>query len=326
VKGVVGWLACLAVVGCGHAPVPQVARVTPPARPMPADTSQPFQVPAIGLSGRAPAAAQVFELDTQASDGPMHVVGVSCEADGLVYTVARYFRGGRDRAADEQLLANSHKLLKSISRELRVDLGEMPGIELEGVATSGAPTILRSYVVGDGFWLAQVVRPPGQSAAVDSAKAQKFFAALSLVQPWSTHAFPEAHFSALLPDGGVRLARHGLHVDDADFAEAVWVGGASSRIFMVWGWALQGSATADERLDISTARLEQDGNRVVWQSPLVVDGARARDLLVQDARNWTRFRLIVTDSQLYILQATAKTKAAVLDDSVTRFLESFRRY
>src|SRR5262249_10499566 len=140
------------------------------------------------------------------------------------------------------------------------------------------------------------------------------------------HAYPEAHFSVLLPDGGVQLEGKKLKMADAEFADATWLGGSEQRIFMVSGWRLDGARSPDERLDGAVARLEQAGNRVIWQSPQVIDDARARDVLMQGTTGWMRLRLLITGTHLYLLQASAQTKPGVLDDSVTRFFTSFRRY
>jgi len=100
-----------------------------------------------------------------------------------------------------------------------------------------------------------------------------------------------------------------------------WLGGSAARTFMVFDFTLgDAPATPDERLDRATQRLVDDGNRVIWQSAVNVDDARARDVLFQSAHNWMRMRIIVTAGDVYLLQATANSKPAILDDSVTRFL------
>lgn len=317
------------LLACAHAQPTKVVTPVPPrsaAAEKSATRGEPFELPALGLAGTAPCPPQSYELHFTIAEGPMDALGVSCSVDSDTFIVMRYFRRGRDRGDDETLLANSKNILTSITQEKRFTLGEMPGLELEGKSKKGEGIILRSYANGDGFWVAQVTHERDKPGSIDLTRARAFLDSLKLTQPWSLHAFPEAHFSVLFPDGGVQLDKESLKVEDADFADAVWLGGSERRVFVVWGWTLEGNATAEERLSEGTARVEQAGNRVVWQSPLVVDGVPARDILLQSEQSWMRMRLIVTGTNLYVLQASAKTKPAVLDDSVTRFLASFRTY
>jgi hypothetical protein len=86
--------------------------------------------------------------------------------------------------------------------------------------------------------------------------------------------------------------------------------------------------SSDERLDAALNGMIDEGYRLVWQAPLVVDGAPGRDFLMQDAADatWTRLRVVVNGADLYMLQAAATSKEGLLDESVPRFMASLRWY
>jgi len=317
-------LAALVICGCAHAPrsISPAARA-PAAAVEPAATRPIFELASLGLQVRVPGPVELIERDYRASDGPVHTQGVGCTVDSQLFFVARHFRAGRDRARDDALLQSSKSALKTVSREASVEQGEWAGIELEGSDEKGHAVWRRTYAVGDGFWMAQVQRSEGK---LDRALARAFFDSIVLSQPWSVHAFPEGHFSALMPDGGVLLGKKFLHAENYTVAELSWLGGSQARAFGVWALPLEGTATADERMDGAAEQLVSDGNRIIWQAPVVVDTDSGRDFLTQKNDNWTRIRAIVSGTDLYMLQAVARTKEALLDESVTRFLASFRRY
>ncbi len=319
------WLSALLLCGCAHAPQPNSpAPNAPSGAPAPAATQLGLEVASLGLQVRLPGSAELFELETRAADGPARTQGAGCTVGAQTYYVARYFRDGRDRPKDETLLENLKKSLKTVSREAVVAQGEWPGIELEGKDEHGRPAWRRVYAIGDGFWMAEVQRAEG---AIDRAAAGAFFDSLVFNQPWSFHAFPEAHFSSLLPDGGVLLDKKILHAENYTVAQLSWLGGTQGRAFGVWAIPLErDESTPDERMDRASQALTDDGSRVIWQAPVVVDAARGRDFLAQKADTWTRIRVIITATDLYMLQASARTKDALLDESVPRFLDSIRWY
>jgi hypothetical protein len=316
---------CLIALACAHAPQKSaVAALHPPDAAPPAAANASFELPSIGLSIRAPGPMALFDFEQNVGDGPIRGVGAGCTVGSQEYFAARYFRAGRDRMKDDAMLKNARKTLKTVSREAPVVLGELSGVELEGVTEHGSNALLRNYVTGDGFWIVQVTAAKG---AVDRPRALAFLDSFAPTQPWSVHAFPEAHFSVLFPDGGVRVDKKAMHAETVDFAEGAWLGGITGRTFIVWATPLQGaSATPDERMDLGINGLVGSGNRILWQSPVAVDDARARDVLMQNGAIWTRLRIVVTDTRFYMLQASANAKSPLLDDSVTRFLGSFREY
>jgi len=318
------WLSALLLCGCAHAPQPHSpAPNAPPSAPVAAETKPALAVASLGLQVRLPSSAELFEFDTRAADGPVRTQGVGCTVDGQTYYVARYFRAGRDRPKDEALLKNLKGTLKTVSREIVITHGEWPGIELEGTDERGRVVWRHAIAIGDGFWLAEVQRSAG---AFDRAAARAFFDSLVFGQPWSVHAFPEGHFSALMPDGGVLLGKQVLHSEDYTVAQLSWLGGTQARAFGVWSIPLEGDATPDERMERASQILTDDGSRMIWQAPVVVDDARGRDFLTQKSDTWTRIRVVVTATELYMLQATARTKDALLDESVPRFFDSLRWY
>jgi hypothetical protein len=264
---------------------------------------------------------ELVEQEQPMQDGPMHMLGSGC-SDGIQdYNVARFFRDGRDRASDDKILANTRQALKSVSREARASLGEWPCVDVEGVANGGQAVWIRSVVVGDGFWILQVQRATG---SLDRARARAFFDSIVLNQTWSVHAFPEAHLSVLLPDGAVRLDKKALRGEDFTLAAGSWLGGSEKRGFVVWSRPLLGNMTADERMDNVQTTMNNDGNRLIWQAPIEVDGARGRDFLMQSKDSWMRLRMVITDTDLYLLQASAVSKSALLDPSIPPFLSSLR--
>jgi len=318
------WLSVIGLFGCAHAKAPHIPAQNAPAVAKVAVATQPIvEVAALGLQVRLPGPAELFDSDSRAADGPMRTQGAGCTLGKQSYYVARTFRAGRDRIKDEALLKNAKNTLKTVSREAPVVQGEWSGVELEGTDNAGHGAWLRMYAVGDGFWIAQV---QGPDSAFDRAAGRTFFDSIVFSQPWSVHAFPEGHFSALLPDGGVRLDKKTLHAEHYTVAEMDWLGGTQARAFGVWAIPLEGNAPADERMDRASESLTQDGHRVVWQAPIIVDAARGRDFLSQKDDAWTRIRVIVTATDLYMLQAVAHTKEALLDESVPRFLASLRWY
>jgi hypothetical protein len=320
-----GWALLCFAFGCTHARPPQAPRAHAAPVLAPAPPLNPrLELPALGLEVRPPAPMELFENDAPLPDGMMHTQGVACSVGTQDYFVARYFRGARDRAKDEIMLENAKHALAVVSRATPIKMGEWSGIELEGKTKNQHDAWLRFYVVGDGFWIAQVERSDG---ALDRVAARAFFDSIVLRQPWSVHAFPEAHFSALMPDGGVRLGKKELNGGDFTVAEASWLGGSETRAYFVWAIPLgEGSLTPDERMDRGLEALGRDGNRVVWQAPLSFDDARGRDILLQNKTSWARVRFLVTASNLYMLQAAARTKDDLLDESVLRFLTSIRWY
>jgi len=319
------WVWLLLASSCTHARPPEApAARTVPVLAQAAPLSPLLELPALGLQVRPPAPMDLFESDAPLPDGMMHTEGVACSVGTQDYFVARYFRGARDRAKDEVMLENAKHALAAVSRATPIKMGEWPGIELEGKTKSKHDAWLRFYVVGDGFWIAQVERSDG---ALDRTAARAFFDSIVLRQPWSVHAFPEAHFSALMPDGGVRLGKKELNASDFTVAEASWLGGSETRAYFVWAIPLdEGSLSPDERMDRGLEALNRDGNRVVWQAPLAFDDARGRDILLQGKSSWTRVRFLVTGTNLYMLQAAARTKDDLLDEAVLRFLTSIRWY
>ena len=319
------WLSVLFLCSCAHAPQPNSpAPKAPAAALVPAAARPSFELASLGLQARLPGPAELFDLDVGAADGPVHTQGAECTVDAQTYSIGRYFRAGRDRAQDEVMLKNLKGSLKTVAREAALAQGEWAGIELEGTDERGRPTWRRLYAIGDGFWMAQVRRPEG---AFDRAAASAFFDSLVFSQPWSVHAFPEGHFSALLPDGGTLLDKKQLHAEPYTVAQLSWLGGTQARTFGVWAIPLEGDEeTPDERMDRASHGLTDDGTRVIWQAPVEVDSARGRDFLTQKSDTWSRIRIIITATDLYMLQATARTKDALLDEAVPRFLASLRWY
>lgn len=270
---------------------------------------------------QAPCIMDLVENEQQVKDGPLHMRGAGCTDGTQTYTIARFFRDGRDRALDETMLANSRKTLKSIAREERSKVGEWACLDLEGVGSDGQATWFRTVVVGDGFWMFRIGREAG---SLDHDQARAFLDSIVLEQTWSQRAFPEAHLSVLLPDGAVHLDSKALHGEEFTLADGSWLGGKENRVFFVWSKPVSGTATPEERMDAVQAALINEGNRLIWQAPIEVDGARGRDFLMQGKNNWTRLRVVATDTDVYLLQASAVSKDALLDPSVPQFLSSLR--
>jgi hypothetical protein len=92
-----------------------------------------------------------------------------------------------------------------------------------------------------------------------------------------------------------------------------------SAFFAVYSMPLTGSGvTPDQRMDAGAQAMIDQGNRIVWQGPIEIDGARGRDYLLQASKTWTRMRLIITDADLYMLQAGATSKNALLQAAASR--------
>jgi hypothetical protein len=236
----------------------------------------------------------------------------------------RYFREGRARASEETLFAGARKLFKSVTREAALTLGEYNATELEGTAPDGANTWLRAYAIGDGVLFAQVAQTHG---ALDRDSAREFLDSVRLSPPWSVHAFPAGHFAAWLPDGSQEFDRAALHAEQFAVARAFLLGGKEERLFAVYSMPLTGTGvTPDQRMDAGAQAMIDQGNRIVWQGPIEIDGARGRDYLLQAGKTWTRMRLVITDADLYMLQAAASSKNALLQDEVQEFLGSLRWY
>jgi hypothetical protein len=265
-----------------------------------------------------------FEREESANDGATQVEGGLCTVGSEEFYVARYSREGRDRATDAKVLAGARAALAVVTREAAVTIGEFQGLELEGTTASRAQVWLRAFPVGDGLVLAQVSQKEGP---LNRASAGAFLQSLTLAVPWSLRAFPEGHFSAWLPEGGIRLGRKQLKMPEAEVAEGVWLGGSEKRAFVVLSTRLDAAeVTAEERIERGEQAMVQDGSRVVWQAPVVVDGAQGRDFFTQTRDSWARLRIVVTNTDLYVLEAEARSKEALLNDDVTRFLSSLRWY
>ena len=315
-------LGCVLLCGCTHPTSSklQSPHVAPTVTPTVTPTTG-FELPSLGVQLRAPCTMEIVEHEQPMQDGPMHMRGSACTDGTQYYNVARFFREGRDRAKDGTMLDNTRKALKSISREARSNVGEWASVDLEGVANDGKTVWIRNIVMGDGFWILQVERPTG---SLDHDRARAFLDSIVLTQTWSVHAFPEANLSVSLPDGAVRFGKKALHGEEFTVAEGSWLGGSETRMFAVWGRPLLGNTTPDERMDTVQSTLNEQGNRLIWQAPIEVDGARGRDFLMQSKASWMRLRMVITDTDLYLLQASAASKDALLDPSVPRFLSSLR--
>jgi len=267
---------------------------------------------------------ELFEHEIQAQDGPVRTTGAICTVNSQEYSVTRLFREGRNRGTDDVILASAKNNFKTVSRETPLRMGEWQGVQLEGTNNHEHLTRMRLFVMGDGFWIVQVQRAAG---SIDEAAASEFLDSIVLTQPWSVHAYPEGHFSALMPDGGVKLDRKALGTEDFAVAEALLTGGSEMRIFYLFDLPLaDNSSTPDERMDRALSAITGAGGRVIWQAPVDVDAARGRDFLVQAKGFWMRLRFIVTSTDLYTMQAVARTKEGLADPSVPRFLASLRWY
>lgn len=265
-----------------------------------------------------------FERSESASDGPVRVEGASCRVGTQQYSVLRYFRDGRPRASEAALLAGTRKLFKSVTREAALSLGEYNASEIEGTAADGSAAWVRAYPVGDGFLLAQVAQTQG---AIERNSAREFLESVRFSPPWSVHAFPAGRFSAWLPDGSQEFDRTALHAENFAVARAFLLGGKEERLFLVYSAPLTGTGvTPDERMDRGAEAMMNSGTRIVWQGPLDVDAARGREYLLQMGKSWSRLRLVVTDADLYMLQANAASKSALLQSDVQEFLDSLRWY
>lgn len=303
--------------------MPPKLQVSPPAfaAKAKAPPSLAFELPALGVHLQAPCAMDFIEREQPVQDGPMHMRGAGCTDGTQTYTIARFFRDGRDRATDETMLANSRKALKSIAREARSKMGEWACLDVEGVGSDGQTAWFRTVIVGDGFWMFRIGRETG---SLDHDRARAFLDSIVLEQTWSERAFPEAHLSVLLPDGAVHLDSKALHGEKFALADGSWLGGSENRVFFVWSKPVSGNAPAEERMDAVQTTLIDQGNRLIWQAPVEVDGARGRDFLMQGKDTWTRLRVVVTNTDVYLLQASAISKDALLDPSVPQFLSSLR--
>lgn len=317
------FLACVLLLACTRA-LPPKALVSQPASARTSEGGVSVELPRIGVRLRAPVAMKPFEFDQQASDGPMHVEGVQCEVGTQTFSVLRYFREGRDRVADAQLLAGGRNTFESVSRESELWLGEFRGLELEGTTKKGAYNWLRAYALGDGFLLAQVIQSKG---AVERNSARAFLDSIAIVVPWSVQAFPAAQLSVWLPQGGIRLDEKALSAESFALAEGIFLGGKENRIYVVYSMPLSGEKmNPDERMDVGAEALIEKGTRIVWQGPIEFEGARGRDYLLESTGSWQRLRMVLTDTDLYMLQASATSKSALLNDDVQRFLDSLRWY
>lgn len=320
-----GWLvAGLLVLACAPAQKAQAPKPAGQAAVSKAATPHELlELPALGLLLRPPGPAAIVETEQTVADGPMTGTGVFCAVEGQEYLAVRYFRGGRDRAVDDEALGHVRKSMK-VSREAPAKMGEWRGLELEGTMGSGRSVWMRVFVVGDGLWLAQVQAPVG--GQVERVAARAFLDSVVLTQPWSVHAFPESHFSVLMPDGGVEMDKAALDLEDFPTGQGSWLGGVESRSFVVASAPLEGEGTPDERMDLTVKELVQAGNRVIWEGPFELDGARGRDFLMQSDDAWSRLRMVVTDTDLFMLLAGSRTKQGLLDESVARFMASLRWY
>lgn len=309
--------------GCAHAPLPNSApHPAPGAAKQSADSPSNFELPLLGLRLRAPGPMAVFEHEIQAHDGPVRTTGATCTVNSQEYSVTRLFREGRNRATDDVIMASAKSNFKTVSREAPLRMAEWQGVQLEGTNKRERLTRMRLYVMGDGFWIAQVQRTAG---SIDEAAASEFLDSIVLTQPWSVHAYPEGHFSALMPDGGVNVDRKALGSEDFLVAEGSLIGGSEMRSFYVFELPLaDNGSTPDERMDRALSAITDAGGRVIWQAPVDFDAARGRDFLVQDKALWMRLRFIVTSTDLYMMQAVARTKEGLADKSVPRFLASLR--
>lgn len=315
-------LGCALLCACTRA-TPTKAPVSPaaPAVKATAARSTLFELPSLGVQLQAPCAMELVEHEQHVQDGPMHMRGAGCTDGTQAYAIARFFRDGRDRAKDDAMLANSRKELRSVSREALGTMGEWACVDVEGVGSDGQNAWLRTVAVGDGFWIFRVGREKGP---LDHDRARAFLDSIVLEQTWSERAFPEAHVSVLLPDGAVNVGSKALHGEDFTLAHGSWLGGKENRMFFIWSKPVSGDASVEQRMDAAQAALIDRGNRLIWQAPLEVDGARGRDFLMQSRDSWMRLRIVVTDTELFLLQASAASKDALLDPSVPRFLSSLR--
>jgi hypothetical protein len=320
-----GWLAVgLLALGCApaqKAQPPKAARRTAPLKVV--ATHELLELPALGLALRPPGPAAIVETEQTVADGPMLGAGVFCAVEGQEYLAVRYFRGGRDRAGDDEALGHIRKSVK-VSRDAPAKMGEWRGLELEGMMDTGRPVWMRAFLAGDGLWLVQVQAPVG--GKLDREPARAFLDSVVLTQPWSVHAFPESHFSVLMPDGGVEMDKAALNLEDFPTGQGSWLGGVESRSFVVASAPLEGESSPDERMDLTVKALVQAGNRLIWEGPFEFDGARGRDFLMQGNDTWFRLRVVVTNTDLFMLQASARTKQGLLDESVARFMASLRWY
>lgn len=317
------WLvaSCLAL-GCAHAQKAQPPKAAPIAVTQPAPAAHALlELPALGLTLRPPGPVEIVATEQKVEDGPLQGAGVFCSVGSQDYLAVRYFRSGRDRASDDDALDHVRKSLK-VSREAPISTGEWRGLELEGLSARGRDVWMRVYAVGDGMWLTQVEHSAG--GQLDRAAARAFLDSIALTQPWSVRAFPESHFSVLLPDGGVQLDKEAMKLEGFTTGLGSWLGGVEGRLFFVATMPLAGEEAPDDRMDRAVGELTRAGNRVIWEGPFVFDGARGRDFLMQGHDSWTRLRIIITDTDLYMLQANARTKQGLLDTSVPRFMSSLR--
>lgn len=315
-------LTCVLLVACTRALPPKALVQAPASAPTSGGVS--VELPRIGVRLRAPVAMKPLEFDQQVGDGPIHVEGAECAIGAQTFSIFRYFREGRDRIADAKLLENGRQDFVTVARESELWLGEFRGLELEGTTKKGAHNWLRAYALGDGFLLAQVTQPKG---AIERDSARAFLDSISLSVPWSVQAFPVASLAVWLPQGGIRLDKKALSAESFTLAEGIFVGGKENRIYVVYSMPLSGEKmNPDERMDIGAEALIEKGTRIVWQGPIDFEGARGRDYLLESTGSWQRLRIVLTDTDLYMLQASAISKSALLNDEVQRFLDSLRWY
>lgn len=299
----------------------QGAGTTPAAAAGPKTPAAQVELVRLGVRARGPCPLAEFASPT--GDKDVYFEGAGCRFDGQEFSVTRYLRYGKNRAADQKLFELSRKSFKTLARDAQLTLGEFRGVELEGTTPKGANMWERVFAVGDGFLIAQVSSVKGP---IGRREAQGFFDSLEYAVPWSVHSFPNARLSVLFPDGGIRLDRQALHADTFVLAEASVLGGVEERSFAVYAAPLQGDADPETRFEAGSEAMIREGSRVVWQGPLSLEGVRGREYLMQSKSMWTRIRMLLSDTDLYMLQASALNKSALLDESVARFFDSLRFY
>jgi hypothetical protein len=286
-------------------------------------SEQLAEIPLAGASARFPAPARHFRSVKSNRDGTVVTVGATATSDAQEYTLGHLIRESAPRGTKLNAKALAHAWLAKVHSERPVSLAGFSGFDFAGTTQQGKAARLRIYEVGQGTVMATVVR---EGSALDETTARAFLDSLTIRTKWSVQAFPEGRFTALLPESGIEYGPKELEAEDYLVAYGASLGNAEDQLFAVYAVALEGEGVdPDRRLDVAAEKIVES-SKLIWQQGLLYEGARSRDYLLQTDDQFQRIRLIITETHIYMLLASARSSATLLDEEVKRFFRSLTWY